>query len=327
MRIGRRRALTVLAAFGAGALLPTGAVRARESAHWSGIALGAPASLTIAGRTPAESERLIAAARAEIERLEDVFSLYRPESALARLNRDGALDAPPADLVVLLSRAATIHAATRGAFDPTVQPVWRLLAETGGRPEPSAMSGALARIGWDGVSVTPGRVRFARPGMALTLNGVAQGYITDRVAALLRDEGLDSVLVAVGEIAANGPRAAGVPWQVGIAEHGDQAAEESIALSDGAIATSAPLGTSFDTAGTLGHILDPQRGIVASRWRRISVIHPSATIADGLSTGLALATPTEIRTCLASIRGGRVIAMGTDGVRVDLGGSAQSERF
>ena len=190
MRIGRRRALTVLAAFGAGALLPTGAVSARELEHWSGIALGAPASLTIAGRTPAESERLIAAARAEIDRLEDVFSLYRPESALAQLNRDGALDAPPADLVVLLSRAATIHAATRGAFDPTVQPVWRLLAETGGKPEPSAMSDALARIGWDGVSVTPGRISFARSGMALTLNGVAQGYITDRVAALLRDEGL-----------------------------------------------------------------------------------------------------------------------------------------
>ena len=319
MNPGRRRAINILAGAGTAALLPRGARSATPVRTWRGIALGAPASLTIVGREPAEADALIAAARSEIDRLEDVFSLYRSGSALCRLNRDGALDAPPADMLVLLSRVAAIHATTDGAFDPTVQPVWRLLAETAGAPDPQAMAAAQAQVGWDAVSVEPGRIEFARPGMALTLNGIAQGYATDRVADVLRDAGLDSVLVNIGEIAANGPEAPGEPWRVGIAEREDGTVEETVLLADGAVATSAPLGTTFDAAGAVGHILDPQRGPVQARWRRISVLHPSAAIADGLSTGLVLLPSERVGRVLAAQRGGRVIAVAVDGSRIDLG--------
>ena len=316
---GRRRAIGILAAAGAATLLPRGVRSATPVRTWRGIALGAPASLTIAGRAPAEADALIAAARSEIDRLEDVFSLYRSGSALCRLNREGALDAPPADLLVLLSRVAAIHTITEGAFDPTVQPVWRLLAETAGAPDPQAMAAAQALVGWDAVSVEPGRIAFARAGMALTLNGIAQGYVTDCVADLLRAAGLESVLVEIGEIAANGPEAPGEAWRVGIAEREDESVEESVFLTAGSIATSAPLGTTFDAAGAVGHILDPQRGPIPQAWRRISVLHPSATMADGLSTGLVLLPYERVGRVLATQRGGRVIAVAADGSRIDLG--------
>ena len=64
--------------------------------------------------------------------------------------------------------------------------------------------------------VVPGRVAFRRPGMAVTLNGIAQGYITDRVADLLAQNGLEHVLVDLDELRALGPRADGTPWPVGI---------------------------------------------------------------------------------------------------------------
>ena len=317
MNSGRRRAITILAAAGAGAILPRSGLFAGEMRSWRGIALGAPASLTIAGRGPAEADELIAAARAEIDRLEAIFSLHHPDSALCRLNRDGFLDAPPADLLVLLSRSGAIHAATDGAFDPTVQPVWRLLAETAGRPDPDALQAALLLVGWQDVSVEPHRIGFARPGMALTLNGIAQGYVTDRVAAMLREEGLNAVLVEIGEIAANGPSDTGEPWRIGIAERGDEPAAEEFLLTSGAIATSAPLGTTFDASGALGHILDPVRGIVRPPWRRITVLHHSATVADGLSTGLVLTQPDHLHQALARQESCRVIAVDLKGRRID----------
>ncbi|MFQ5467170.1 MAG: FAD:protein FMN transferase, partial [Kiloniellaceae bacterium] len=101
---------------------------ARRVYRWRGIALGAPATIAIHHRDEAEARRLIALSRAEIARLEAVFSLYLPSSALARLNGDGRLDAPPLDLVTLLGAVRAWSARTGGAFDATVQPLWHLYA-------------------------------------------------------------------------------------------------------------------------------------------------------------------------------------------------------
>ncbi len=288
MTISRRRFISVTAGLAAAACLPGRAGAGGRMARWSGIAMGARASLAIAGRSEAEARGLIAAAVAEIARMENLFSLYRPGSALSRLNRDGRLDHPPADLLRLLGECDTVHRQTAGHFDPTVQPVWTVMAETAGRPSAAALAAAYERTGWGHVRYTPQRIALARPGMAVTLNGIAQGYATDRVADLLRAAGLKNVLVNIGEIAALGERTPGQPWRVGIAERGDGAAEESVALSDAAIATSAPLGTVFDAAGTAGHILPMTQGAPRPAWRRITVIHRSAAMADGLSTGLCL---------------------------------------
>ena len=124
----RRRFLGIAATAAGLALLPAG-LRAASVwdgvpvRTWRGVALGADACLQFAHSDPAEADRLIGVCLEEVARLERVFSLYRPESALARLNRDGALDAPPADLVRLLSESVDFGRRTDGAFDPTVQPL------------------------------------------------------------------------------------------------------------------------------------------------------------------------------------------------------------
>ncbi|OXT00800.1 hypothetical protein B7H23_12040 [Notoacmeibacter marinus] len=318
MSINRRRFIQIAAASSA-SLLMAGPAFAAAHVRWSGFAMGAGASLTIAGLPEQEAQPLIAAARAEIERMETLFSLYRPGSEIVRLNRDGRLAMPSQEMVALLSIVGTVHEATDGLFDPTVQPVWSLLAQTGGRPDRVALDAALGKVGWQDVRIGSDEIAFARDGMALTLNGIAQGYATDRVAALLKSAGLANVLVSVGEISALGEREPGQPWRVGLAEAGDSDAEETLALTDMAVATSAPKGTSFDESGAVGHILHPKRGPVAGQWRRISVIHSSAAIADGLSTGFALLPAKGLAVALAKT-GGRAIAVDRLGARTVLSG-------
>ncbi len=281
----RRRFLAIVAGAAAAAAAGTGRAAVRQ---WRGVALGAGASLHF---THPEADRLIALSLAEIDRMEQIFSLHRPDSALARLNRDGRLEAPPLELLSLLSLSGAIHSATGGAFDPTIQPLWALYAERHARgltPSRTEISETLARTGWTNLRVSPAEISFGRPGMAMTLNGIAQGYIADRIADLLRAEGLADVLVNTGEIAAVGHDPDGAPWRVNLAGGGHRD------LTDAAIATTAPLGTVFDRDGKVGHILDPRTGKPGGHWRQVSVIARSAARADGLSTAFALMRRDEI---------------------------------
>lgn len=269
----RRRFLTIAAA----ALALPSAAAAGDTARWAGFALGARADMTLTGITPVYARPVFARLEAEIARLERIFSLYRDDSALMTLNRTGRLQAPPPELLEVLTLSDALHAASMGAFDPTVQPLWRALA-TGG----DAVT-ARAAIGWGDVRFDAGGVRLLRPGMALTLNGIAQGYITDRIAALLRAQRLCDVLVDIGEVAALGRGADGRAWQAGIATPGGRVVRR-VALSDRALATSAPEGTQL--AAGQGHILDPRGD--RPRHALVSVSAPRAAVADGLSTALCL---------------------------------------
>ncbi len=296
--MNRRRFLAITAgALAAGNLADAAPVR-----QWTHSALGARVTLTLAHP---DGDGIARRAFAEIDRLEDIFSLYRGTSALARLNAMGSLAAPPFELLECLGLCGTAHRATAGLFDPTVQPLWALYASShaaGHAPDSAQIAGVLRATGWSGVTASADQITL-RPGMALTLNGVAQGYVADRVAARLRAEGLSDVLVDTGEL-----HAIGGDWPVALDAGGATPAGE-VSLRDTALASSAPLGTVFDAEGRVGHILDPRTGIPAApRWRLISVTAPRAALADALSTAMVLMDEVQITRTLEVFPDARLVA-------------------
>lgn len=318
-KISRRRLLSLSAAVAGLALLPGRALA--KAVEWRGIALGAQASLTIHHPDEAEALRALAAARAEIARLEGIFSLYRADSAISRLNRDGRLIDPPMELVGLLSRAKAVARLTGGAFDPTVQPLWRLYAAHFARPEAAAagpsgdaLERAVASVGHEALSVSTAEIRFERPGMAVTLNGIAQGHITDRVADLLRSHGLARVLVDLGEQRALGTHPSGRPWRAGIRDpHSGDSLLQALALRDSALATSAGAGTPFEPSGRHHHLFDPASGRSSRRHASVSVLAPTATLADGLSTACSNLDHGEIAALCKRLPEIRVLTLDTRG--------------
>ena len=302
----RRRAIGIFAA-AAGLPLLIGAKPGFRTFNWTGQALGAPATLILNHDDPAEAERLIARVVAEVSRLEAIFSLYRTDSALAELNRVGGLAVPPPELVSLLQSCERFWTMSGGAFDPTVQPLWVLYrdhfaaaGDSASGPSRQEIGRALGRIGFDAIRFDRDRIAFARPGMALTLNGVAQGYITDRVVDILRNAGVTSSLVDMGEDRAIGTRADGAPWRVGLAVHEDAERPDVVLdVVDKAVATSSADGFHFDDAGRFGHILDPRSGGTPMFYRRVTVVAQDATTADGLSTAFSLMAERDIRSVVA----------------------------
>ena len=327
-QLGRRRLL--ITATAGGLALLAGDARAIRAAtwRWQGAALGADSTILLAHPDQAAARQAIAACRTEITRLERIFSLYRADSALSQLNRQGQLESPPLELVELLAFSARVSAATGGAFDVTVQPLWDLYAghfanpaANPAGPDDAALAATLTRVVWRAIEIDSARIGFRRRGMAVTLNGVAQGYITDRVADLLRGRGFENVLVELGEIRALGRNADSDPWRAGIANPNDPSAVLlELPLLDVALATSGGYGTWFDPAHHHHHIFDPVTGRSANRQAAVSVTASRAMVADVLSTVLMIISADAGKRLLVTFGPATAYLFSLDGARTTISG-------
>lgn len=275
--MNRRRFLSIAAAAAF-----SGSARA-EVTTWQADMLGGSVRVDLRGPR-ALSRTVVARIGATIAEIEAAVSLFKADSALCRLNAAGRLDDVPPSLRDLLRLSGEVHHATGGRFDPTVQPLWRALAEGRDRAR------ARALVGWERVEPGP-PVRLGE-GQALTFNGIAQGYAADRVRQLLHRAGYSQALVEMGEFAALGG-----PFRVSV---------EDVALGEVAIRhlTGNAIATSSPSAMRLGsgfHILGPHDEQL--RWSTISVEAKSAALADGLSTAFCLMSAGEIRLALEQVSG------------------------
>ena len=266
--VTRRRFLSIAAATSAAGLTASFAPR---RTRWNGRAMGADVSISVDAEG-SSAQAALDAARDTIRRMEGLFSLYDPQSALARLNRRGNL-LMPAEFARLVSIADRMHGLSGGLFDPTVQPLFSALA--GKAPLPS-----LDLVGWSKVEINGRTIRLGERGMALTFNGIAQGFATDRVSEVLKAHGFDRVLVNIGEY-----RVGASPARIGIANHGGKLLDHA-ELHDLAVATSSPL--ALRLGGKWAHILSPKGAQHHPHWTTVSVVAASAAEADGFSTALAL---------------------------------------
>lgn len=317
----RRRFVTVLASVAIAPLLSRGTpMESPTTLDWEGVALGAQARLTLQHSDQRAAMAALEACLGEVARLEAIFSLHRADSALARLNSAGHLEDAPVDLRALLSEAMALGALSGGAFDPTVQPLWALYARhfadpsaSSDGPAPAAIAAAKRLIDWRQIDIDGARIKLRQPGMAVTLNGIAQGYITDCVGALLRQRGFDHVLISMGEDLALGPQWNGEAWRVGIA---NPAAPGSVLtevpVKRGAVATSGGYGFYFDGAGRFSHILDPRSDRATPQWASVTVLAERAALADGLSTALCVASAESVSTLLGDRARAYVVPVGSD---------------
>lgn len=306
--VSRRRFIGIVAATSALSCLPWAAkaMQAPPITSWQGVALGADAQLHIHHPDPVFAQTLINQALSEVRRLERIFSLYQKDSALRRLNRDGYLKQAPGDLTRLLLECQRLGELTHGAFDPTVQVLWELYSQTiqeskGSIPHPDELKRALQKVDHKAILIQDDHIKLQHPGMALTLNGIAQGYITDRITGQLKQAGLEHALVDMGEIRGLGLAPGNRPWRVGLA--GNQAEPASLLnleIRNQAVSTSSGAGTLLSRDGSITHLLNPATGQARPLYRSVSVQAGNATIADALSTAFSWMSPKEIEQVLAS---------------------------
>lgn len=299
----RRRAITILA--GAAAGLAAGPATPNLDASeydWRGVAMGADARVLFSGIAEPLARDCAEEMVAEIARLERALSLFRSDSEICRLNHDGSLPEPSGDLRRALGLALDIARLSGGLFDPTVQRLWEVYVDwfagapdTGLPPDP-VIGAALSAVDWRRVAVAARKIELGA-GQRITLNGLGQGYVTDRVCELLKMRGLRSVFVDLGEQRALGPRDDGRAWLIG------RKKARPLELTTGALATSEGSGCILGAGGAAHHLFDPRSGRSACNWTRVTVHHASAAVADALSTALYIASPDEVTAIVSKFDG------------------------
>lgn len=284
-------------------------------------ALGSNVSITLLHHDTAAGETALDAVLDELKLIEDVMSLYRANSELCQLNREGMLNDPHPYLVEVLQAAQSISARSQGAFDVTIQPLWDLYA-TAQRlnlfPSDEEILSTTKQVDWKQLHVARSQIRLDGEGTAITLNGIAQGFAADRVAAVLRQHGVEHALIDTGEIGALGTKADGDPWSIGIQHPRDAEAYISVAeLAGRCLATSGDYATTFSDDHRHHHLLDPRTGRSPSDLSSVSIAAKTALEADALSTatfvmgaeaGLKLVEQTPGADAFVVLKSGRSLA-------------------
>ncbi len=230
----------------------------------------------------------------EVERLENLLSLYRSFSDIGRINASAATESVriSPETFRLLHRALEVSQATGGAFDVTAGPLIKAWGFMDGResiPQPDYIEEARKRTGWDGVvlSAEDYSVRFARPGMMIDLGSIGKGYALDRAAEILVESGVANGLIHGGtsSIIGIGPGPTGTGWRVALPETGDL--PRTVDLIDGSLSVSGVWGKSFKHGDReFGHVIDPRTGHPVQGAGMAAVVGKTAMLTDALSTAL-----------------------------------------
>lgn len=261
-------------------------------------------SLYVAVRAPRREDALAASEQAitEVRRVEDLLTTWRSDSALALLNaapagKDVALDP---ELSSVLSAVFAWATTTRRAFDPTVLPLVRAwdLRGAGRIPSREELAAALAATGPDRFRFDPARATAARldPFAGIDEGAWGKGYALERAADRLEKAGgKDALFDLGGEVLARGKDAGGRDWTIAIA-HPRQRRRPVVvlALPNLSAATSGNSERGREVSRSrIGHLLDPRTGEPARDFGSVTVLAPSALVADVLSTAFFVLGPRE----------------------------------
>ena len=253
-------------------------------------AMGSPCELKLHA-APAVAAAVAAQARAELERLEQRYSRYRPTSLLGAINavgeRGGSIEVDE-ETAQLLDYAATCHAQSEGLFDITsgvLRRAWRF--REGRLPAPAEVEALLPHVGWEKVGWQRPRLELPA-GVELDFGGIVKEYAADRVATLCTEGGCASALVNLGgDIRATAPQPGGEPWHIGIRDPraGDAPPLHVLALERGAVATSGDYERCIVVDGRrYGHVLDPRTGWPVQHLASVTVLADFCVLAGSAAT-------------------------------------------
>jgi thiamine biosynthesis lipoprotein len=300
--IGSRRCLirvAVLAGLVTGCRMPVDPPPAELTA--TRRIMGAPWKIVAHAADATAGEAAIAAAFAEIERLEKVLSDYDPDSELSRLSAAAPTASPVAvsdDLWRVLATAESLREASGGAFDIAVGPLttlWRQSRRSGRLPRGDKLAAARAAAGAGTVDLLADRraVQLPKAGTRLDPGGIGMGYAADRAMEILAGRGIEAALIdASGDILVSKPPPGRDGWRVAIAPLRPGGEGEVVVLTNAAVTTSGDAYQAVEIDGIrYSHIVDPRTGLGVTGPAAVTVVAPDATTADSLATAASVLGP------------------------------------
>jgi thiamine biosynthesis lipoprotein len=242
-------------------------------------------------------------ALAEIKRLEALMTTWRSDSEISRVN-EAAGKAPVKvgpETFEVIQEALHTSEISEGTFDITFESlhgVWKFDEDLDPHPPKEAdVKARLPLVDWRRVKIDKASqtVQIERPGVRISLGGIAKGYAVDKAAATLVARGLSAFYVqAGGDLYTKGTKPDGSAWMAGIRDPRGPADRYFAVLpvSDHAFSTAGDYERSYVIGGKrYHHIIDPRTGYPATASRSVTIWAPTALLADAIDDAVFILGP------------------------------------
>ncbi len=257
-----------------------------------------------------EAREAIDSSIEEMKRVEQKMSIFVPGSEVSGINKEALFERRSAsglsdgwisisdELFSLLEESVRLSDLTKGCFDVTIYPLWKIWKferDNVEIPNKREIERALGLVAYKNMILQNGKIKFGKKGMGVDLGGIAKGYAVDCAIKVLKEKNVKSAMVnAGGDIYVLGKKQ-GKPWRIGI-RHPRKEGEilGIVDVEDRAIVTSGDYERFFFSEGKrYHHILNPRTGYPAEECQSVTIVSKETTFADGLATGVFVLGPKE----------------------------------
>lgn len=265
------------------------------------ILMGGRFDISIVADSRESAEQNIDTVIAEISRIESLISDWKPNSQVSMINDHAGIKPVKVDkeLLMLTQRAIALSKITNGAFDisfAAMDKIWKFDGSMKEMPSAETIKKSVAKVGYKNILIdTANSTVFLKlPGMKIGFGALGEGYAADRCRELMLSKGIKAGIVnASGDMSTWGKNPNGKNWEIGIT---NPMKEDTIfavvAMKQNAIVTSGSYRKFVEFNGKrYAHIINPATGYPATGLISVTIMGPSAEVANGLSTSIMVLGP------------------------------------
>jgi thiamine biosynthesis lipoprotein len=243
------------------------------------------------------------AAAREIERIELLMTTWRDDSEISRINAAAGNEPVAVGQETFDVVAASVHTSeiSEGTFDITFESLhglWKFDQDLDPHPPaPAQIKAKLPLVNYRHIHLNNDKrtVYLDKPGVRISLGGIAKGYAVDKASRVLLDSGLDAFFVqAGGDLYTRGNKPDGKPWAAGIRDpRGPEGSYFALLdVTDRAFSTAGDYERGYVVGGRrYHHIIDPRTGYPATASRSVTIWAPDALTADEIDDAVFILGP------------------------------------
>jgi thiamine biosynthesis lipoprotein len=232
---------------------------------------------------------------AEVTRIEALLSTFKDDSLTSMVNAAAGMHPVKVnkEFFDLVYRSIKISSLTQGAFDLSYGSIdkrfWNFDTNMTALPDEAAAKRSVRLINFRNIILDEEEqtVFLKEKGMRIGFGGIGKGYAADRAKMILEKNGVKSGVVnAAGDLVTWGNHPDGRPWTVGLADPDSKRHHFSqLAIGNMAVATSGDYEKFVVINGKkYAHTIDPKTGFPVSGIKSVTIVCPSAELADAMAT-------------------------------------------
>ncbi|AIL47442.1 Thiamin biosynthesis lipoprotein ApbE [Elizabethkingia anophelis NUHP1] len=258
--------------------------------------MGSRFQITLVDKDSISAERNIDKAVAEITRIENLISEWRPETQISQVNQNAGIKPIKVDREVfdLTKKGLYFSKLTDGAFDISIvamDKIWKFDDSMDELPSEQAIKESVRNVGYRNIILdsTNSTIFLRNPGMKIGFGSIGKGYAADKTRDLMKSMGVKAGIIdASGDISTWGTQPDGKPWAIGINNpFNDHKMAAILYFKENSVTTSGSYEKYAEIHGKrYSHIMNPKTGYPSTGLTSVTITGPNATMANGFSTSV-----------------------------------------